>query len=73
MSSIKTPRFWLVAAATLSGLWITFRVINADAAQRPALPHEEIVEYQEIADPALSAMIHRFATEAEGHRPEFAR
>lgn len=68
MSSIKTPRFWLLAAATLSGLWITFRVINADAAQRPALPHEEVVEYQEIADPALSAMIHRFAERAtNGH------
>jgi len=67
MSSIKTPRFWLLTAATLSGLWITFRVMNADAAQRPALPHEEIVEYQEIADPALSAMIHRFAEQAD-HR-----
>lgn len=69
MSSIKTPRFWLLAAATLSGLWITFRVINADAAQRPALPHEEIVEYQDIADPALSAMIHRFAERADTDRP----
>jgi len=68
MSSIKTPRFWLLAAATLSGLWITFRVINADAAQRPALPREEVGEYQEIADPALSAMIHRFAEQAEPRR-----
>jgi hypothetical protein len=73
MSAIKTPRFWLLAAATLSGLWITFRVINADAAQRPALPHEEVVEYQEIADPALSAMIHRFAAQAQGHGREDAR
>jgi hypothetical protein len=69
MSSIKTPRFWLLAAATLSGLWITFRVIHADAAQRPALPHEEVVEYQDIADPALSAMIHRFAERADTDQP----
>ena len=73
MSSIKTPRFWLLVAGTLSGLWITFRVINADAAQRPALPHEEVVEYQDIADPALSAMIHRFAEQAGNRETAPAR
>ena len=66
MSSIKTPRFWILTAAALSGLWITFRVLDADAAQRPALPHEEVVEYQDIADPALAAMIHRFAEQTHG-------
>ena len=73
MSSIKTPRFWLLTAATLSGLWITFRVLDADAAQRPALPQEEIVEYQDIADPALAAMIHRFAQHAEADRSSVTR
>jgi len=73
MSSIKTPRFWILAAAALSGLWITFRVLDADAAQRPALVTEEIVEYQDIADPALSALIHRLALQAGGSGPSGLR
>lgn len=66
MSSLKTPRFWLATIGVLSGLWVTFRVLDADAAQRPALPREEVAGYQDLADPALSAMIHRFAEHAAG-------
>ncbi|HEY4188708.1 MAG TPA: hypothetical protein VGP07_26815 [Polyangia bacterium] len=61
---MKKPRFWILAAATLSACWITFRVLDADASPRRAVMEEEVVEYQDIADPALAAMVHRLAEAA---------
>jgi hypothetical protein len=69
MSSMKRPRFWILVAATLSACWITFRVLDADASPRGRVPLEEVVEYQDIADPALSAMVHRLAQAATENGP----
>jgi hypothetical protein len=67
MSSIARPRFWLYAAASLAALWITFRVLNADAAPRPpALQGMDSVD--ELPDPALDALIERLAVAAKQSR-----
>jgi len=71
MSSITKPRFWLLTAAAVSALWITFRVVAVDAAPRPH-PAESTAAQRpspgEIPDPALDALIHRLAREAVGRR-----
>ena len=71
MPSITKPRFWLLTAAAVSALWITFRVVAVDAAPRPhpagptAAPRSSPGE---VPDPALDALIHRFAREAADRR-----
>jgi len=72
MPSITKPRFWLLTAGTVSAaLLITFRVVTVDAAPgtRPAAPSvAPIAPLGEIPDPALDALIHRFALVAAGNR-----
>jgi hypothetical protein len=68
MSPISRPRFWLCSGAAAAALWITFRVITADAAPAPRLPTEETAASGEMPDPALDALIGRFAAEATGPR-----
>ena len=63
-SAIKRPRFWLCSGAIAAALWITLGVVTADAAALPRLPAEELLANGEISDPALDAMIRRFASEA---------
>jgi hypothetical protein len=63
MSSLSKPRFWLCAAAMAAAFWVTFRVLDADAAPM-ARPIEEVVTYGELPDPALDALIQRFAEQA---------
>ncbi len=71
MSSITQPRFWLLTAAAVSALWITFRVVAVDAAPRaagsPPAPARS-ASTVEVADPALDALIHRVAREAAERR-----
>jgi len=64
MSSIHTPRFWIGIAAIVSASWITFRVLDADASPHSHTAADDIVTCQDIADPALAAMVHRFAQAA---------
>jgi hypothetical protein len=68
MSSISRPRFWLCSGAVAAALWITLRVVMADAAPAPRLAAEEIAASGEIADPALDALIRRFAAAATGSK-----
>jgi len=63
MYSICRPKFWLCSAAMAAALWITFRVVTADAAP-VALTAEEALVPAEIPDPALDALIRRFAAKA---------
>lgn len=64
MSSIARPRFWLYTAAGLAVFWITFRVLDADAApRRPALEVLDVAD--ELPDPALDALIDRLAAAAK--------
>jgi hypothetical protein len=64
MSSITKPRFWICAAAVAAAFWVTFRVLDADAAPMPQPIPTEVSTFDEIADPALDAMIHRLAHQA---------
>ena len=65
MSPMTKPRLWLCSAAAAAALWITFRILNADAAALPAgLAAEEVSLSAELPDPALDALIHRLAEEA---------
>ena len=74
MSFIAKPRLWLCTAAALAALWVSFRVLDADAAVLPALlPTEEVVVNGEIPDPALDALIHRLAVEAGASSPRSRR
>lgn len=66
MSSIARPRFWLYTAACLAAFWITFRVLDADAAPRPAL--QVLDSADELPDPALDALIDRLAVAAKQAR-----
>jgi len=67
MSSIARPRFWLLAAGAVSALWITLGVVTVVAAPpvrsagSPTAPHSTPPE---VPDPALDALIRRFAREA---------
>jgi hypothetical protein len=61
---MNRPRLWICSAAALAALWITFRVLDADAAPRPAMRYlQETVD--DLPDPALEAMIDRLAVAAE--------
>jgi hypothetical protein len=64
MYSISRPRLWLSSGAVAAALWITFRVVTADAAPASRRPAEEVSFSGEILDPALDALIRRFAAEA---------
>jgi hypothetical protein len=64
MYSICRPRFWLCSGALAAALWITVRIVTADAAS-PRLAAEVSLD-GEIPDPALDALIRRFAAEAAG-------
>jgi hypothetical protein len=65
MSPTARPRFWICAVAGLAALWITFRVLDADAAPRAL---EVLDSPEELPDPALDAMIERFAAAARQSR-----
>jgi hypothetical protein len=69
MYSISRPRFWLCSGAVAAALWITFRVVTADAAPPSRLPLAAVSHSREIPDPALDAMIRRFAAEAARSDP----
>jgi len=69
MSPMNRPRLWICTAAGLAALWITFRVLDADAAPRP--PGRQLVDStaDELPDPALEALLDRLAIAAEqSHR-----
>ena len=69
MSPITRPRLWICTAAALAALWITFRVLDADAAPRPRAPQLTDSTADELPDPALEALIDRLAAAAEqSHR-----
>jgi hypothetical protein len=68
MSPALKPRFWLCIAAAAAAFWVTFRVLDADAASMPRLQDDGGGAYGEIPDPALDAMIQRFADEAAAAR-----
>lgn len=71
MSSIARPRFWLLAAGAVSAVWITLGVVTVGAAPR-ARPIGTTTEAgsapAEMPDPALDALIRRFAREAGAGR-----
>ena len=68
MSTIVRPRFWICTVAGLAALWITFRVLDADAAPRRPVVLESVAD--ELPDPALDALIDRLVVSAErSHRP----
>lgn len=62
MSSMSKARLWLCMAAAAASLWVTFRVLEAQANPWPAGAGQGSASSSEIPDPALDAMIHRFAT-----------
>jgi len=65
MSSVIRPRFWLLAAGAVSAaLSITFTVVTVDAAPRTRPAAGPTAPLGEIPDPALDALIHRFALAA---------
>jgi hypothetical protein len=69
MSSMTRPRFWLLAAGAVSALWITLGVVTVGAAPPVRSPAEaQVTPPLEIPDPALDALIRRFAREAATRR-----
>jgi len=69
MSPMSRPRLWICTAATLAALWITFRVLDADAAPRPSARQLAPSLVDELPDPALEALLDRLAIAAEqSHR-----
>jgi len=63
MSSIARPRLLICTAAALAASWITFRVLDADAAPRRPAPLVDSTA-SELPDPALEALIDRLAADA---------
>lgn len=68
MSFFNKPRLWLCAAACAAAFWITFRVLDADAAPRTLSARAEAPD-DEVQDVALAAMIHRFAAATRNSNP----
>ena len=68
MSSIVRPRVLICTVAALAAGWVTFRVLDADAApSRPAPLVDSAAN--ELPDPALEALVDRLAAAAEqSHR-----
>jgi len=67
MPSIARPRFWFLAAGAVSAVWITLGVVTVGAAPsaRPGGSTPAALSASvEIPDPALDALIRRFALQA---------
>ena len=64
MSSFGNARAWIGLAAAGTTFWIALRVMTASAAAVPAATPSIANPPVEISDPALDAMIARFARSA---------
>ncbi|HEY8923294.1 MAG TPA: hypothetical protein VIU64_02865 [Polyangia bacterium] len=70
MSSVARPRLWLLAVGAVSAVWITLGVVTVGAAPRARsgwAPEARSAPF-EIPDPALDALIGRFAQQASRGR-----